>query len=222
MTSLCHALDHFEPALQLEQALRKTAAPSPWPGLTDASQRAKAIALARENGLFERLAMRLAGAAQDPADDGSSAPEPTVIADALAGVSAFANRFACKPTAAPIERLDWSVIREYHRTGKWRDLGILMSGLARCQDEALALWLDHPSADAGRLEEIFAIVERLEEDRQDEIQRASAHSPGGTVGADCVAAAVAIDLFTSTPSAPTGIAVKSPPNHQNQTKRRVS
>ena len=74
----------------------------------------------------------------------------------------------------------------------------------------------------ARLEEIFAIVERLEEDRQDEIQRASAHPAGGTVGADCVAAAVAIAPFSSTPSAPTGIAVKSPPNHQNQTKRRVS
>jgi len=59
MTSLCNALDHFEPALQLEEALRKTAAPSPWPGLTDASKRTKAIAPARENGLFERLAERM-------------------------------------------------------------------------------------------------------------------------------------------------------------------
>ena len=57
----CNALDHFEPALQLEEALRKTAAPSPWPGLTDASKRAKAIELARENSLFERLALRLSG-----------------------------------------------------------------------------------------------------------------------------------------------------------------
>ncbi|MFN6045803.1 MAG: heparinase II/III family protein [Verrucomicrobiota bacterium] len=155
MTPLCKALDHFEPALQLEEALRKTAAPSPWPGLADAAKRAKAIELARENGLFERLAKRLAVSAQDSADDDSSAPEPTVIADALAGVSSFANRYAAKPKAASIERLDWSVIREYHRAGKWSDLGILMNGLARCLDEALALWLDHPSADADRLEEIL-------------------------------------------------------------------
>ena len=155
MTSLCHALDHFEPALQLEEAMRKTAAPSPWPGLTDAFKRARAIELARENGLFERLSNRLAVSVEESADDGSSAPEPTVIANALASVSSFANRYASKPKAAPIERLDWSVIREYHRTGKWRDLGILMNGLARCVDEALALWLDHPSADADRLEEIL-------------------------------------------------------------------
>ncbi|MFN6017228.1 MAG: heparinase II/III family protein [Verrucomicrobiota bacterium] len=155
MTPLSKALDHFEPALQLEEALRKTAAPSPWPGLADAAKRAKAIELARENGLFERLAKRLAVSAQDSADDDSSAPEPTVIADALAGVSSFANRYAAKPKAASIERLDWSVIREYHRAGKWSDLGILMNGLARCLDEALALWLDHPSADADRLEEIL-------------------------------------------------------------------
>ena len=155
MTPLSKALDHFEPALQLEEAMRKTAAPSPWPGLTDAAKRAKAIELARENGLFERLAKRLAVSVEESADDGSSAPEPTVIANALASVSSFANRYAAKPKAAPIERLDWSVIREYHRTGKWRDLGILMNGLARCVDEALALWLDHPSADADRLEEIL-------------------------------------------------------------------
>ena len=155
MTPLSKALDHFEPALQLEEAMRKTAAPSPWPGLTDAAKRAKAIELARENGLFERLAKRLAASAEDSSDDDSSVPEPTVIANALASVSCFANRYASKPKAAPIERLDWSVIREYHRTGKWRDLGILMNGLARCLDEALALWLDHPSADADRLEEIL-------------------------------------------------------------------
>jgi hypothetical protein len=130
MTSLCNALDHFEPALQLEEALRKTAAPSPWPGLTDASKRAKAIALARENGLFERLAERLAGQGEG-----------------------YAYGHASTPQAHPIERLDWSVIREYHRTGKWRDQGIINNALGRIQDEALALWLDHPSADVGRLEE---------------------------------------------------------------------
>ena len=73
-----------------------------------------------------------------------------------------------------------------------------------------------------RLREIFAIVERFEEDRWDEIQRAAVHPPGGPAGADCVTAAVAIAPFASTPSAPAGTLPKSPPNHQNQTKRRVS
>jgi hypothetical protein len=132
MTPLCKALDHFEPALQLEEALRKTAAPSPWPGLTDASKRAKAIALARENGLFERLAERLAGQG-----------------------SGYAYGYSANPQPYPIRRLDWSVIREYHRTGKWRDGEIISNALARIQDEALALWVDHPSADAVRVEEIL-------------------------------------------------------------------
>lgn len=74
----------------------------------------------------------------------------------------------------------------------------------------------------ARLERIFALVERIEEDRQDEIQRAAAAPSGGPVGADCVAAAVAIAPFASTPSAPTGVAIKSPQNHHKQTKRRVS
>jgi hypothetical protein len=130
MTPLCNALDHFEPAIQLEEALRKTAAPSPWPGLTDAAKRTKAIALARENGLFERLTERLAGQG-----------------------AGYAYGYHADPQPAPIERLDWSVIREYHRTGKWRDQGIINNALGRIQDEALALWLDHPLADAARLEE---------------------------------------------------------------------
>jgi hypothetical protein len=132
MTPLCKALDHFEPALQLEEALRKTAAPSPWPGLTDASKRTRAIALARENGLFERLAERLAGQG-----------------------SGYAYGYSANPQSYPIKRLDWSAIREYHRTGKWRDGEIINNALGRIQDEALALWLDHPSADAVRLEEIL-------------------------------------------------------------------
>ncbi|MCX6963572.1 MAG: hypothetical protein NTZ08_14175, partial [Verrucomicrobia bacterium] len=136
MTSLCNALDHFEPALQLEEALRKTAAPSPWPGLTDASKRTKAIALARENGLFERLAERLVGQG---------------AGSAYWGISPYS--YASTPQPHPIKRLDWSAICEYHRTGKWRDGEIISNALARIQDEALALWLDHPSADAGRLEE---------------------------------------------------------------------
>jgi hypothetical protein len=136
MTPLCKSLDHFEPALQLEEALRKTAAPSPWPGLTDASKRTKAIALARENGLFERLAERLAGQGEG---------------SAYWGKSPYGH--ASTPQPYPIKRLDWSVIREYHRTGKWRDGEIINNALGRIQDEALALWLDHPSADAVRLEE---------------------------------------------------------------------
>jgi hypothetical protein len=136
MTSLCKALDHFEPALQLEEALRKTAAPSPWPGLTDASKRTKAIALARENGLFERLAERLAGQGEGSAYWGKSP-----------------YSYASNPQPHPIKRLDWSAIQEYHRTGKWHDGEIIYNALGRIQDEALALWLDHPSADAGRLEE---------------------------------------------------------------------
>jgi hypothetical protein len=136
MTSLCKALDHFEPALQLEEALRKTAAPSPWPGLTDASKRANAIALAHENGLFERLAERLAGR-------GGGSP--------YWGKSPYSH--ASTPQPHPIKRLDWSAVQEYHRTGKWHDGEIIYNALGRIQDEALALWLDHPSADAGRLEE---------------------------------------------------------------------
>ena len=130
MTSLCNALDHFEPALQLEEALRKTAARSPWPGLTDASKRTKAIALARENGLVERLAERLAGQG-----------------------AGYAYGYSASPQSYPIKRLDWSAIREYHRTGKWCDAEIINNALGRIQDEALALWLNHPSADASRLEE---------------------------------------------------------------------
>ena len=114
MTPLCKSLDHFEPALQLEEALRKTAAPSPWPGLTDASKRTKAIALARENGLFERLGERLAG------QGGGSA---------YWGKSPYGH--ASTPQTHPIERLDWSVIREYHRTGKWRDGEIINNALGR-------------------------------------------------------------------------------------------
>ena len=136
MTSLCKALDHFEPALQLEEALRKTAAPSPWPGLTDASKRTKAIALARENGLFERLAERLAGQGEGSAYWGKSP-----------------YSYASTPQPHPIQRLDWSAIQEYHRTGKWHDGEIIYNALGRIQDQALALWLDHPSADAARLEE---------------------------------------------------------------------
>jgi hypothetical protein len=74
----------------------------------------------------------------------------------------------------------------------------------------------------ARLARIFAVVERIEEDRQDEIWRAGEDSGGGTVGADCVAAAVAGAPCASTPSAPTETLAKSTLKNQNQTKRRVS
>ena len=73
-----------------------------------------------------------------------------------------------------------------------------------------------------RLERIFAIVERIEEDRQDEIARAGWSGGGGAVGADCVAAAVAGAPYASTPSAPTGPLVKTTPHHKKPTKCRVS
>jgi hypothetical protein len=73
-----------------------------------------------------------------------------------------------------------------------------------------------------RLAGILRIVERLEEDRQDEIARAAVPPPGGGVGADCVTALVAIAPNASTPSAPTGKRAISRQNHPNQPKRRVS
>lgn len=76
----------------------------------------------------------------------------------------------------------------------------------------------------ARLKAIFTIVERIEEDRQDEIARAGSEpSPrSAAVGADCVTASVACAPFASTPSAPTETLVKTTPNNQNQTKRQVS
>lgn len=74
----------------------------------------------------------------------------------------------------------------------------------------------------ARLARIFAIVERLEEDRQDEISRAGEAPWGGSVGADCVTAPVAGAPCASTPSAPTEVLVKTTPKTQNPNKRRVS
>ena len=74
----------------------------------------------------------------------------------------------------------------------------------------------------ARLGRIFAIVERIEEDRQDEIERAWEPPGIGTVRAASVAAPVAIAPSASTASAPTETLVKSTPKNQNQTKRRVS
>jgi len=70
---------------------------------------------------------------------------------------------------------------------------------------------------------IFTIVERIEEDRLDEMARAGEPAPrSGAAGADCVTASVAPAPCASTPSAPAENLVKTTPQNQNQTKRRVS
>jgi hypothetical protein len=74
----------------------------------------------------------------------------------------------------------------------------------------------------ARLGRIFAIVERIEEDRQDERERAGELPGVGTVGADAVEAPVAPAPCASTASAPTETLVKTTLKNQNQTKRRVS
>ena len=74
----------------------------------------------------------------------------------------------------------------------------------------------------ARLEKIFTIVERIEEDRQEEMERAGESHPLGAAGADCVTASVAIAPCASTPSAPAENLVKTTRKNQNQTKRRVS
>ena len=73
----------------------------------------------------------------------------------------------------------------------------------------------------ARLGRIFAIVARIEEDRQDERERAGEPPEIGTVGAASVPAPVATAPCASTAPAPTETLVKSTPKHQNQTKRRV-
>jgi hypothetical protein len=75
----------------------------------------------------------------------------------------------------------------------------------------------------ARLEKIFTIVERIEEDRQEEMERAGeSHPLRAAAGADCVTASVAIAPCASTPSAPAENLVKTTRKNQNQTKRRVS
>ena len=70
----------------------------------------------------------------------------------------------------------------------------------------------------ARLGRIFTVVAHIEEDRQDEMERAGI----GTVGADSVTASVAIAPCAFTASAPTENLVKPTSKNQNQTKRRVS
>ena len=77
-----------------------------------------------------------------------------------------------------------------------------------------------------RLGKIFSIVERIEEDRQEEMARAGEIPPQppqrAAAGADCVTASVAIAPGASTPSAPAENLVKLTRKNQNQPKRRVS
>ena len=74
----------------------------------------------------------------------------------------------------------------------------------------------------ARLARIFAVVERIEEDRQDEMRRAGEDAVVGTVGADCVASPVANAPCASTPSAPTETLAKFTLKPLKPTKRRVS
>ena len=74
----------------------------------------------------------------------------------------------------------------------------------------------------ARLGRIFTVVAHIEEDRQDEIERAGEFLGIGTVGADSVTASVAIAPCAFTASAPTENLVKPTSKNQNQTKRRVS
>ena len=75
----------------------------------------------------------------------------------------------------------------------------------------------------ARLGRIFMIVERIEEERQDEMDRAGeSHPLSAAAGAACVTASVATAPCASTPSTPAENLVKSTPKNHNQTKRRVS
>jgi hypothetical protein len=75
----------------------------------------------------------------------------------------------------------------------------------------------------ARLGKIFTIVERIEEDRQEEMERAGeSHPLRAAAGSDCVTASVAIAPCASTPSDPAENLVKTTPNNHNQPKRRVS
>lgn len=75
----------------------------------------------------------------------------------------------------------------------------------------------------ARLGKIFTIVERIEEDRQEEMERAGeSHPLRAAAGSDCVTASVAIAPCASTPSDPAENLVKTNPNNHNQPKRRVS
>jgi hypothetical protein len=65
-----------------------------------------------------------------------------------------------------------------------------------------------------RLAEIFNIVERIEEERWEEMDRAGELHGSASVGLDSVAASVATAPSASTTSNPTEKLVKSPQNNQ--------
>ncbi len=65
----------------------------------------------------------------------------------------------------------------------------------------------------ARLEKIFTIVERIEEDRHEEMERAGeTHPQRAAAGVDCVPASVAIAPCASTPSTPAENLVKTTPS----------
>ena len=74
-----------------------------------------------------------------------------------------------------------------------------------------------------RLEKIFSLVERIEEERWEEMERAGEAPVGsGSAGEDCVASPVAIAPRASTPSTPAESLATSPSIIRQTTKRRVS
>jgi len=73
-----------------------------------------------------------------------------------------------------------------------------------------------------RLAEIFNIVERIEEERWEEMDRAGELHGTASVGLDSVAASVATAPSASTTSNPTEKLVKSPQNKHKTNNRRVS
>ncbi|MFN9513735.1 MAG: hypothetical protein ACK57Z_12240 [Akkermansiaceae bacterium] len=73
-----------------------------------------------------------------------------------------------------------------------------------------------------RLGEIFRLVERIEEDRWEEMERAGEGPGEFSVGADFVAASDDPAPYASTPSTPTEKIVKTSSNPQKTPTRRVS
>ncbi|MFN9822153.1 MAG: hypothetical protein ACK56K_15840, partial [Akkermansiaceae bacterium] len=73
-----------------------------------------------------------------------------------------------------------------------------------------------------KLGEIFRLVERIEEERWEEMERAGAPRSEFSAGADFVAASVAPAPYASTTSTPTVKLVKTSSNNQKTTNRRVS
>ncbi|MFN9819711.1 MAG: hypothetical protein ACK56K_03310, partial [Akkermansiaceae bacterium] len=73
-----------------------------------------------------------------------------------------------------------------------------------------------------RLGEIFRLVERIEEDRWEEMERAGESRGEFSAGADFVAASVAPAPYATPTSTPTEKLVKTSSNNQKTTNRRVS